>query len=134
MCRTITIVYRCACCFYTTSSTLETIICEEKRVECQLVTQAKRMGKENALYYLSRMLVGAEHAYSPIEKHCLALVFAVKKLRHYMLTHQVTLISKIDPLKYLMTRPNKQRIEHTSASAKAVSTRIRFLARRLFVV
>lgn len=105
MCRTITIVYRCACCFSTTSSTLETIICEEKRVECQLVTQAKRMGKENALYYLSRMLVGAEHAYSPIEKHCLALVFAVKKLRHYMLTHQVTLISKIDPLKYLMTRP-----------------------------
>jgi ribonuclease HI len=51
------------------------------------------------------MLVGAEHAYSPIEKHCLALVFAIKKLRHYMLAHKVTLISKVDPLKYLMTRP-----------------------------
>ena len=51
------------------------------------------------------MLVGAEHAYSPIEKHCLALIFAVKKLRHYMLDHRVTLISKVDSLKYLMTRP-----------------------------
>lgn len=58
-----------------------------------------------ALYYLSRVLVGAEHAYSPIEKHCLTLVFAIKKLRHYMLAHRVTLISKVDPLKYLMTRP-----------------------------
>jgi RNase H-like domain found in reverse transcriptase len=51
------------------------------------------------------MMVGAEHGYSPIEKHCLALIFAVKKLRHYMLAHKVIIISKVDPLKYLMTRP-----------------------------
>jgi ribonuclease HI len=51
------------------------------------------------------MMVGAEHGYSPIEKHCLALIFAVKKLRHYMLAHKIILISKVDPLKYLMTRP-----------------------------
>lgn len=47
------------------------------------------------------MLVGAEHSYSPIEKHCLALIFAIQKLRHYMLAHQVILISKVD----LITRP-----------------------------
>lgn len=70
-----------------------------------LLAQENENGKENALYYLSRVLVGAEHAYSPIEKHCLALVFAVKKLRHYMIAHRVTLISKVHPLKYLMTRP-----------------------------
>lgn len=70
-----------------------------------LLEQENENGKENALYYLSRVLVGAEHAYSPIEKHCLALVFAVKKLRHYMIAHRVTLISKVHPLKYLMTRP-----------------------------
>jgi hypothetical protein len=70
-----------------------------------LLAQENENGKENALYYLSRVLVGAEHAYSPIEKHCLALVFAVKKLRRYMIAHRVTLISKVNPLKYLMTRP-----------------------------
>jgi RNase H-like domain found in reverse transcriptase len=56
------------------------------------------------LYYLSRIMVGAEHGYSLIEKHYLALIFAVKKLRHYMLAHKVILISKVDPFKYLMTR------------------------------
>ncbi|XP_022889218.1 uncharacterized protein LOC111404677 [Olea europaea var. sylvestris] len=43
--------------------------------------------------------------YSPIEKMCLALIFAAKKLRQYMLSHTINLISKIDPLKYIMSRP-----------------------------
>jgi RNase H-like domain found in reverse transcriptase/Reverse transcriptase-like len=70
-----------------------------------LLAQENQDGNQNALYYLSRMMVGAEHGYSPIEKHCLALIFAIKKLRHYMLAHKIILISKVDPLKYLMTRP-----------------------------
>ncbi|PKU60192.1 RNA-directed DNA polymerase [Dendrobium catenatum] len=70
-----------------------------------LLAQNNEEGKENALYYISRRLIGAESRYSPIEKHCLALIFAVQKLRHYMLSHKITLISKIDPLKFLMTRP-----------------------------
>jgi RNase H-like domain found in reverse transcriptase len=70
-----------------------------------LLTQENQDGNQNTLYYLSRMMVGAEHGYSPIEKHYLALIFAVKKLRHYMLAYKIILISKVDPLKYLMTRP-----------------------------
>jgi RNase H-like domain found in reverse transcriptase len=69
------------------------------------LAQENQDGNQNALYYLSRMMVGAKHGYSSIEKHCLALIFAVKKLRHYMLAHKIILISKVDPLKYLMTRP-----------------------------
>lgn len=42
-----------------------------------LLAQNNEEGKENALYYLSQTLVGAEHNYSPIEKVCLALIFAV---------------------------------------------------------
>jgi len=57
------------------------------------------------LYYLSRTLVGAEQRYAPIEKICLALIFAARKLRHYMLSHSIHLISKTDPLKYLMSKP-----------------------------
>jgi len=41
-------------------------------------------GKERALYYLSHTLVGAELNHSPIKKMCLALMFTVQKLRHYM--------------------------------------------------
>ncbi|KAI5317663.1 hypothetical protein L3X38_037370 [Prunus dulcis] len=70
-----------------------------------LLAQHNDDGKENALYYLSRTLVGAEQNYTPIEKVCLALVFAVQKLRHYILSHRVILISKADPLRYLISKP-----------------------------
>ena len=43
-----------------------------------LLAQENEEGKENALYYLSRTLNGAEFNYSPIEKTCLALMFAFK--------------------------------------------------------
>ncbi|XP_058221013.1 uncharacterized protein LOC131331161 [Rhododendron vialii] len=70
-----------------------------------LLAQHNEQGKEQALYYLSRTLVGVELNYSPIEKTCLALVFALQKLRHYVLEHEVKLISKADPLKYILSRP-----------------------------
>ena len=70
-----------------------------------MLAQNNEEGKENAFYYLSRTLVGVEQIYTLIEKVCLALVFAVQKLRHYLLSHIITLISKVDSLRYLMSKP-----------------------------
>ena len=42
--------------------------------------------------------------YSIIEKACLAVVFASHKLRHYILTHTMWLVAKIDPLKYFLSK------------------------------
>ena len=70
-----------------------------------LLAQHNDEGKEVACYYLSRTMVGAEHNYSPIEKLCLALVFALKKLRHYMLAHQIQLIARADPIRYVLSQP-----------------------------
>ena len=70
-----------------------------------LLAQKNDEGKESALYYLSRTLNEAELNYSPIEKTCLALMFAIKKLRHYLQAHSVRLISRADPLKYIISRP-----------------------------
>ncbi|XP_074277586.1 uncharacterized protein LOC141601220 [Silene latifolia] len=61
--------------------------------------------KERALYYLSRTFVGAELNYSPIEKICLALVFAIQKLRHYMQAYTIHVVSKAEPIKYILSRP-----------------------------
>jgi len=69
-----------------------------------LLTQENDKGKEAALYYLSRKLVGAEHHYSPIEKECLAEMFAVQKLRYFLLSNTVYLISRINLLKVLVTK------------------------------
>jgi hypothetical protein len=62
-------------------------------------------GKEVACYYLSCTMVGAKHNYSPIKKLCLALIFALKKLRHYMLAHEIQLVARVDPIKYLLSQP-----------------------------
>ena len=39
-----------------------------------------------------------------MENACLAVVFSTQKLRTYMLVHIVHLISKIDPLKYMLSK------------------------------
>jgi hypothetical protein len=70
-----------------------------------LLAQHNDEGKEVACYYLSRTLVGAENNYSPIEKLCLALVFSLKKLRHYMLAHPIQLIARADPVRYVLNQP-----------------------------
>ena len=69
-----------------------------------LLAQENDGGKEAALYYLSRMLVGAQHRYSPVEKECLAVMFAVQKLRHYLLSNTVYLMSMVNLLKVLVTK------------------------------
>ncbi|KAM0988762.1 hypothetical protein ACFX2A_012886 [Malus domestica] len=70
-----------------------------------LLAQKNEDQKERALYNLSRTLIGAELKYSPIEKMCLALVFFVQKLRHYVHAYTIHLVAKVDPIKYVMSKP-----------------------------
>ncbi|XP_070669143.1 uncharacterized protein [Malus domestica] len=70
-----------------------------------LLAQENESQKEGALYYLSRTLTGTELNYSPIEKMCLALVFAIHKLRHYMHAYTIHLVAKADRAKYVMSKP-----------------------------
>ncbi|XP_019195871.1 PREDICTED: uncharacterized protein LOC109189716 [Ipomoea nil] len=45
-----------------------------------------------------------ELKYFSIEKLCLALVFAIKKLKHYFEAHTIQLVSKANPVKYVMAK------------------------------
>ena len=63
-----------------------------------LLTQKNDEGYEHAIYYLSRTLIGAESRYNLIKKECLALVFAVQKMRHYLVGQTIHVISKVNPL------------------------------------
>ncbi|XP_075092302.1 uncharacterized protein LOC142172554 [Nicotiana tabacum] len=46
-----------------------------------------------------------ELKYSLIEKLCLALVFAIQKLKHYFQAHVVRLVSRANPIKFVMSKP-----------------------------
>ncbi|XP_019160999.1 PREDICTED: uncharacterized protein LOC109157600 [Ipomoea nil] len=69
-----------------------------------LLAQENDNGKENALYYLSRMMTPNELKYLPIEKLCLALVFTIRKLKHYFEAHTIRLVSRANPVKYVMAK------------------------------
>ncbi|XP_019155172.1 PREDICTED: uncharacterized protein LOC109152045 [Ipomoea nil] len=69
-----------------------------------LLAQENNKGKGNALYYLSRMMTSNELKYLPIEKLCLALVFAIRKLKHYFEAHTIRLVSRANPVKYVMAQ------------------------------
>ena len=45
-----------------------------------LLAQNNDQGHDQAIYYLSKTMIGAEHRYNSIEKECLVLVFAVQKM------------------------------------------------------
>ena len=55
------------------------------------------------IYYVSKSLLDAETRYSSLEKLILAIVIAVKKLRHYFETHTVVMTTY--PVKYVLRRP-----------------------------
>ena len=70
-----------------------------------LAQYLKETRKENAIYCISKKMLPYEKKYSPLEKICVALVWATRKLKHYILAFKVLLIARMDPLKYLMEKP-----------------------------
>lgn len=62
-------------------------------------------GKENTIYYISNKLLEYETRYSLLEKLTITQVWATKSLCHHMLAHNVHVICKLDPLKFLFEKP-----------------------------
>ncbi|KAK4400758.1 Transposon Tf2-12 polyprotein [Sesamum angolense] len=50
-------------------------------------------------------MIPNELKYSPIKKLCLAIIFAIQKLKYYFQSHSIHLVLKANPLKYVMTKP-----------------------------
>ena len=70
-----------------------------------LLAQKDDDGHEQAIYYLTRTLIGAKSRYNPIEKECLALVFTVQKTRHYLVGQIIYVNSRVNPLRILIMKP-----------------------------
>ena len=70
-----------------------------------MLAQLDDSGKERAIYYLSKRMLEYECKYIMIEHLCLALVWATKRLRHYVTEYSILLVSRLDSLRYLFDRP-----------------------------
>ena len=77
----------------------------ENSMGCVLGQHDDTGKKERAIYYLSKKFTECEVRYPFIQKLCCALVWVTRRLRQYMLYHTTWLISKLDPLKFLMEAP-----------------------------
>eukprot|EP01018_Ginkgo_biloba_P038398 Gb_19860 [translate_table: standard] len=63
-------------------------------------------GVEHAVYFASRTLNESELKYGAMEKEILALIYANKKLHHYLLPKPFTIFSNYNPLRYLLSKPD----------------------------
>jgi len=71
-----------------------------------LLAQNNDQNYEQEIYYLGRTMIRAEHRYNPIKKECLALVFTIQKMWHYLIGQYFHIISRVNSLQLLMTRPS----------------------------
>ena len=62
-------------------------------------------GVEHIVYYLSKKFLPYEEKYNLVEKTCLIMIWAIRKLRHYFQSYKIQVVSKIDPLRYLFQVP-----------------------------
>ena len=79
----------------------------EKDAIGAMLAQEGEEKAEHAVYYLSKKLLQYEANYSLVEKTCLAVIWATKKLRHYFQSYRVQAVSKHDPLRYLQQTPSR---------------------------
>ena len=58
-----------------------------------MLAQLDDSGKERAIYYLSKRMLEYECKYIMIERLCLALLWATRRLRHYVTEYSILLVS-----------------------------------------
>ena len=61
----------------------------EKDAIGAMLAQEDERKMEHAVYYLNKKLLQYEANYSLVEKICLAVIWATKKLRHYFQSYRV---------------------------------------------
>ena len=85
----------------------------EKSLILYIATQENSVGvltaqenneEKNALYYIIRMVTPNKLNYSLVEKLYLTIIFTIPRLKHYFQARSVRLISKTNPIKYVMSR------------------------------
>ena len=75
----------------------------ESTIGVVLVQEDDKLTK-HVIYYLSRDLAGPELRYSHVEKLALVVVYAVQRLRHYILLRTTTVVVDVNLFQYVLSR------------------------------
>ena len=62
---------------------------------------------DHTVIYITRNLTSAKQKYSNVEREALAVVFAVTRLREFLLGRKITLRTDHKPLQYIFNRSNQ---------------------------
>ena len=62
-------------------------------------------GVKYTVYYFSKKFLPYKEKYDLVEKTCLIMIWATRKLRHYFQSYKIQAVSKTDPLRYLFQVP-----------------------------
>ena len=71
-----------------------------------ILWQFNGSNRESPVYYVSRQMSPAEKKYTTTERKALAVIYACKKFRHYLLEYQIIFHTDHDSLKYLVNKPD----------------------------
>ena len=69
----------------------------DTKIGCMLAQESEDK-VEKAIYYLSKKMLDYETRYTPLEKVCLALVWATRKLRLNKFAHSVILVLRLSTI------------------------------------
>jgi hypothetical protein len=70
------------------------------------VLLAEREKRQVPIYFINRVLQGAELNYRELERLILALVHAARRLRRYFQAHPITVLTD-KPIKQILSKPEK---------------------------
>ena len=73
----------------------------EKEAVGVMLVHKDENGVEHTVYYLSKKFLPYQANYNLVEKTCLLVMWATKKLQYYFQSNKIQAVSKPDPLKYL---------------------------------
>ena len=83
-------------------------------------------GVRHPVLYVSRKLKPAERNYSTIEKECLAVVFAISKLQHYLYGNEFVLETDHRPLTWMRTKDHQNaRVTRWNLALQPYNFRVR---------
>jgi hypothetical protein len=80
------------------------IMCDASDYAMGAVLGQTKDKKHNAIAYASKTLIGPQLNYATTKKELLAIVFAIKKLRSYLVGAKIIIYSDHAALKYLLTK------------------------------